>query len=266
MSSAGQTELVEAAAPELEEETAGWTIPFNSSLDGLDKITMACFQAKADQKQVSAEEISRIAGFHARTTTPNLRFLASIGVLVLDSSEKEYTLSEKGAEYAKCLGSNDLEKAGIILKELLPSSHLNELLGYITVQGDSLKYSTLFDRIKTLARVKLDQQGNVGAPTKAGIRCLMALLARANFVSSALINQQEIGRAVSVTGKKTARQSREARGPVKTAEKTGIADHGLGQDSGTSFVNVNILIEAKDPESIKQVIELIKYLRTSQDR
>jgi hypothetical protein len=142
---------------------------------------------------------------------------------------------------------------------------LEELLGYIDVQGGDLTYSNLFDRVKTLARVTVDPQGNIGAPKKAGIRCLIALLARAKFVSSALVDQPDPGRAAKVIGKRPPSQLRENRIVVKAPDRQIITDQEASPDPRTPLLNLNILVEAKDPESIKQVIELIRYIRSKQD-
>jgi hypothetical protein len=244
------------------EEPGMWVLPFALSLDKLDLITKACFQAKADTMPVSVEDISKRTGVHARNTMPNLRFLASIGVLMLDKSTKKYTLSQKGAEYAKSLGSGDEERAGELLKELLPGSHLRELLGFTEVQGDALTYEVLFNHIKTLARVGVGEQGEVSSGVKAGIRCLVSVLGRAGYVSSEISDQAEAGKPVTTNVRKAIRQSREkGRIEARMATDSPESDSNGEDQSAASPFNINILIEAKDPESIKQVMELIRQLR-----
>ncbi len=258
---AEQVQLSEALAEEVEEPT-GWIIPFNLSLEKLDKITKACFAAKADKGPVSVDDVSRIAGIHARTVAPNIRFLAAIGI-VEQQGDEGFTLSAKGAEYAKQLGSGDLQKAGAILKEILPESHLNELIGFSQVEGTGLNYDAIFNHIKTLARLKEDEEGDVSAPFKAGIRCLISLLARGEFVSSDLLEEPKVSRSAGLTERKTRQAKESTRAESKGGLKSSPSGAGLKSDAFSPF-NLNISIEAKDPESIKQVMELIKFLRDNQ--
>ncbi len=225
------------------------------------------FQAKADTISMSAEEISTNSGVNAQTITRNVKFLTSVGILVADQNKKDkYFLTQKGAEYATFLGKDDKQKAGEVLKEILPSSPLSSLVGYIQLQGASLTYDNLFNHIKTLARVKVDANGAVIDPVKAGIRCLIFLLVRAGFVPDNIISQTETPKPPSAPSRKAVKQTKDVdRDEAKINVQQNPLNARISQTSTALPFNVNISIEAKDAESIKQVIELIKQLRSSHE-
>lgn len=257
-----QAELKEEARTENVEESGQWTIPFNLSIESLDVITKACFQAKADTTPVSPESIYKVSGIHPRTTAPNMRFLASIGVLARSKIDKEYTLTSKGADYAKSLGIGDEAKAGEALRDLLSTSHVNDLLGYVNVQGTGITYESLFNHVKTLARTKVDERGEVSGPFKAGIRCLISLLARAGFVRQDILGQL----SESTKPTQIIRKNPKVRGSAGIEKSLTInrpaAESYSRDEPETLPVNINITIEAKDPEAIKQVAELLRQLRS----
>jgi hypothetical protein len=256
-----QTEQVAHLERADEEAASSWLVPFNLSIDTLDKIVKACFRARADTEFVSLQDIANRAGVNARTVAPNLRFLASIRVLERDEAERKFKLSTKGTDYAKFLGSGDTTKAGEVLRELLPKSHLNELLGFTEVQGPGLTYDSLSNHIKTLGRMKVDNQGDVSSPFKSGIRTLISLLSRAAYVSSEILLQAETSKPSTAGNKRLSKRIMEHGG----AESKVTASHISGGDNSGSPValptTINISIEAKDPESIKQVMELLRQLR-----
>jgi predicted transcriptional regulator len=232
------------------EEPSAWLIPLNLSIDNLDKIVKACFSARADTTPVSYQDVVTRAGIHVATVAPNLRFLTSVGILQTDKARKTFTFTSKGVEYAKSLGGGDLTRAGQILKELLPSSHLNELLGYMEVQGAGLAYDGLFNQIKTLSRAKEDANGRVRPTVSAGIRCLMALLIRAGFANESILRQVEERKPVASTGRKGERQVKESGSEGKIEPIQPVFR--IGGNAPLTPFNLNITVEAKDPESIKQ--------------
>jgi hypothetical protein len=93
----------------------------------------------------------------------------------------------------------------------------------------------------------------------------MSLLVKAGYVQPALIEQSEHGKSAGLGGRKSARLSKETSKKdesfIPKASSIGMSQ---ALNLGTLPFNVNITIEAKDPESIKQVTELMKYLRESQ--
>lgn len=255
-----QGQLVEA---ELEAPTGStWPIPFNLSLNKLDIISKACFASKADTAPATLEEISRVAAVHARSTGPNLRFLVSIGVLTFDERTKRYSLTQRGTEYCKALGTGDIKAAGGVLKGLLPNSHLSELIGFIGVQGSNLTYENLFNHIKTLARVRTDGDGKVADPVRAGIRCLIGLLERAEYVQEGTVQQVEQSRPSQQSAKRTPRVAKDQNKEPQNVSAVGTQGE-KEEDMAVSKTpfTINITIEAKDAEAIKQVIELVKRLR-----
>jgi DNA-binding PadR family transcriptional regulator len=244
---------------QVNEPDLGWSIPFNISLDKLDLIVKACYTASADKHPVAASQISSISGIHPRTVFPNLRFLASIGLLVPDSAKKTYSLSSKGVEYAKDLSNKELDQAGKVLKTILPNTHLKELLGYIEVHGSSnLTADALFRRIKTFARLKDDSRygSGVSAPYQTGITCLIDLLKRAGFVSTGASAKFDNSKTSTNPKKPLARVKDTMMLPSPNSEATGQTTSIVTQP-----INFNINIEVKDADSLKRIIELLKELK-----
>ena len=256
------TGLAEAESPAGQDEESGWSIPQNLSIDKFDRIVVACHKAEADKRPVDSTRIATIAGIDARTTVPNLRFLEDIGVLSTANKGKSYSLTEKGTKYSESLSSNQVEEAAPVLRELLTSSHLKDLITYLEVQKGSkqLAYDSVFSKITSMARIIPNEQGQLSGRMSSGIRCLISLLERAQFVPSGFSQQ--------ATVKTTEPTARKLPKPLRAKHKEGVDEN----ESGTSGevrgnmrmasppFNITINIEAKDAESIKQLRALIKEL------
>lgn len=256
-----QLGLIEAVPEAV--ESSKWSIPFAVGLDKLDLITKACYQLHADTEPVEGNKIASATNIHPKTTTPNLAFLVAIGVLTQDKSKTTYQLTPKGKQYAASLKSNEMKEASNALKALLQNSHLKDLLDYVELHSGSndLTYENLFAKIKSLARIKEDSSGSVNNTYRAGINCLMGLLARADFVTQDVIQKPEGVRASTSTPKRQVRTQKEAATGERTPDTRdeGRTSPPSNQPTFASLpMNINVVIEAKDSESIKQVIELVK--------
>jgi predicted transcriptional regulator len=246
---------------------AKWIIPYAIGLDKLDLIVKASYQLRADSQAVDGERIASTANINLATTTSNLGFLVAIGILTPDKSRRAYLLTLKGKDYAGRLKSGENEEASKVLKELLVASYLRDLTGYLELHAglNDLTYENLFAKIKGLARVKENEDGSVNDTAKAGIRCLMGLLIRAGFAPASIIQKPESGKAVQVSKKQ--RVEKESRvfeqEPGKRQDGNLIKINESGHESSAPF-NINITIEARDAESIKQVMQLVKMLRAKE--
>jgi predicted transcriptional regulator len=248
---------------ETEKETQKWPLPFNIGINKLDIIVKALFQAGADTHSVSLGDIGPRTGINLRTLERNIEFLLKIGIIRLEEGKKDsYLLTEKGAEYAKALGTGDMKQTSTILKELF-KHNFKELVDFVELRKSSneLTFELLFSQIKTMARLKESEKYPLGvsAPYRAGIYTLIDLLKRADIVPPDIKPEKEPSRAVTTAKKKISLERAVKETPTQTAPMQISA-----QSSGTLpfVVNINVSIEAKDPESIKQLIELIRELRS----
>jgi predicted transcriptional regulator len=246
---------------ETEKEAQKWPLPFNIGINKLDLIVKAFFQAGADVNPVSLRDIGSRTGINLNTLEPNIKFLLKIGIIRLEEGKKDsYLLTEKGVEYAKALGTGDMKQASTILKELF-KHNFKELVDFVELRKSSneLTFELLFSQIKTMARLKESEKYPLGvsAPYKAGIYALIDLLKRADIVPPDIKPEKEPSRAVTIAKKKTSlglavKETPIQKAPIQVGAQTSVT---------LPFV-INISIEAKDAESIKQLIELIKELRS----
>jgi hypothetical protein len=179
----------------------------------------------------------------------------------LEEGKKDsYLLTEKGTEYAKALGTGDTEQTSTTLRELF-EHNFKELVDFIDIRKSSneLTFELLFSQIKTMARLKESDKYPLGvsAPYKAGIYTLIDLLKRADIIPSDIKPEKEPSRVATPAKKKMTMK------PVVKEIPTPITPAQIGiQPSGNLPFVINISIEAKDAESIKQLIALIKELRS----
>jgi predicted transcriptional regulator len=246
---------------ETERETQKWPLPFNIGINKLDLIVKAFFQAGADANPVSLRDIGSRTGINLNTLEPNIKFLLKIGIIKLEEGKKDsYLLTEKGAEYAKALGTGDIKQTSTILKELF-EHNFKELVDFVELRKSSneLTFELLFSQIKTMARLKESEKYPLGvsAPYKVGIYTLIDLLKRAGIVPPDIKPEKEPSRAVILAKKKIPPERVVKETPTQIAPIQISA-----QPVGALPFVINISIEAKDAESIKQLIELIKELRS----
>ena len=252
----------EELVPETPEEMVKWPLPFNIALEKLDRIVKAFFQAQADTKKVLANDLPGRTGLNPATIKANAKFLAAVGILKPTEEKNSYTLEPKGAEYAKALASNDEKQYSAFLKDILTNSFLKELIDYIELQGSGLVYEQLFQHIKTMARLKEDPKfgtSGIAAPYATGISTLIDLLCRAGIVSKEIMAKKETVKSAMVPRKSPQKVERKTLEEV-TPEKKSIVESFHGNTTGVPFT-VSISVEAKDPESIKQLINLVRELR-----
>lgn len=257
----GNQELTEKeeVASEASEEVMKWPLPYNIALDKLDKIVKAFFQAQADTKNVSANDLKGRTGLNLNTIKGNTKFLIAIGILKATEDKDSFSFAPTGAEYARALASNEEQKFSALLKELLTTSYLTELVDYIELQGASLTFEQLFQHIKAMARLKEDSKfgaRGIAAPYATGISTLIDLLCRAGIVSQDIIVKKEVARPTT-TSRRTPQKSEKQ--TSKETQKTPIEPI-QGIMTNVPFT-LNITVEAKDPESIKQLINLLKELK-----
>jgi hypothetical protein len=248
-------------APPEAEEAQKWPLPYNIGMDKLDLIVKAFFQAGADTQKVSVNDLLGRTGLYINTIKGNIRFLSAIGILKPTEDKDSYMFETKGAAYAKALATNDDKTSSTVLKELMTNSYLKELIDYAELQKSSgLTFEQLFQHIKGMARLKEDSKygpRGVAAPHSTGIAGLIDLLGRAGIVSQDIIAKKEAARAPTAVRKTVQKIESMPSGDTRIATTGGSI-----QGTGTNFpFTLNITVEAKDPESIKQLISLIKELR-----
>lgn len=244
---------------EAKEEAQKWPLPFNISISKLDLIVKAFFAAEADTHPASSSDIGSRTGIHLGTLEKNIRFLSKMGFIKLEEGKRDsYLLTEKGTAYAKALGAGDIKQASTILKELF-ESNFKELVDFIEIRKSSkeLTFELLFSQIKTMARLKEDEKypRGISAPYQAGIYTLIDLLKRAEIIPPDIKPEKELSR-VTVAARK------QRLGPsVKETPTQAVQTQISTQPGGTLPFVLNISIEAKDAEAIKQLISLIRELR-----
>jgi len=251
----------DTSSAEITEETHRWFLPFNIGINKLDIIVKAFFAAGADAHSVSSSDLGARTGIHVRTLEPNIRFLSAMGIIRLEEGKEDaYLLTDKGAAYAKALGARDIKEASTILKELFVSN-LKGLVDFVEIRKSSkdLNFDLLFSQIKTMARLKEDEKypRGVSAPYQAGIYTLIDLLKRADIVPSDLRPEKEPPR-VAISTKKVQRLEPQVQRPAIQRAQTQL---GTARPGETLPFVINISVEAKDAESIRQLIDLIRELR-----
>ena len=262
--------LTESSGPMQEKEPSlKWPVPFNVSLDKLDVMVKGFFQGQADSKPMTLQELSRSSGVYKTTAKANANFLEAVKILKAGEEKDSYLFESKGANYARALSDNNAAEASSILKELLMVSPLKELVNFAELQKSSgkLDYDALFTHIKAIARLKDNPKFpyGVSAPYSTGIRTLIDLLVRANIVPKDIITTRKEGaKTISRTPKlpklepkpKADVAPQESSTPAKAIVKQEIH----GQLSNFP-ITITISVEAKDPESIKELINLLKELK-----
>jgi hypothetical protein len=239
------------------EDLSKWPLPFNLGIDKFDIIVKAFFQAEADSKDVDVSSLTGRTGLNLTTIKSNLKFFTSIGLLKPGQAKDTYNFEPKGAAYAKALSLKDETRAKDTLNELLSNSYLKDLIGYIELQTN-IDYDQLFQHIKAMARLKEDSKypRGVSGPYSAGISTLIGLLSRAGFVPEIMEKKEPVRTQPSV-GRKIAQTSER----VKPIDAPPIAlSQSIPQSQSNLPFNININVEAKDAESIKQLITLFREL------
>jgi len=249
---------------EVSEETLKWPLPFNVSLDKLDMMVKGFFQAQADTRSISGGDLSRLTGLNINTIKANIRFLQAIKILKAEEGKDAYLFEEKGTEYAKALSTNDVSKASSILKQLLVDSSLKELVGFVELNKSSgeLNYEPLFAHIKAMARVKDNPNfpRGVSPPYSYGISTLIELLVRAGIAPQDIMaTKKEVPRAPQIRKSRAKSETQPMAAPP--APPTTTIQQRIQERSANLPFTINITVEAKDPESIKELINLLRELR-----
>jgi hypothetical protein len=243
------------------EENLKWPLPFNVGLDKLDKIVKAFFQARADTRLISAADLKGSTGMNINTIQANAKFLQAIKILKSEPGKDGYSFEDKGKEYAKALSTNDTPKVAPILKELLTDSSLKELIDFaeLNKSSEGFDYESLFTQIKAMARVK-ENPGvprGVSAPYASGISTLIGLLARAGVIQQDMVAAKKELLRPSI---KKAKPVAEIKSPVISQPPGSIKQDFQGQVSDLPFT-ISVSVEAKDPESIREVVNLLRELK-----
>lgn len=254
----------EESAPETE-EASNWPLPNNIGIDKLDLIVKAFFQAKADTQRVSLTDLPGRTGININTIKRNMKFLVAIGILKPPENES-YTFEPKGITYAKALATNNDATILSTLKELVTNSYLKELIDY-AINIPSLTYEQIFQHIKGMARLKEDPKykpWGVAGPYASGIGCIISLLVRARIIPQDILAQKENVRNPT-TAKMSVAPQRKATMAVPNVQQNGgeAGSEGVAIQGNINAIpfTLNITIEVKDSESIKQLIAVIKELK-----
>jgi hypothetical protein len=246
---------------EAEEEILKWPLPFNISIDKLDVIVKAFFQGQADTRSVSSSEISRTTGIHDRTLKPNIKFLQALKILKTGEGTDSYTFEPKGKEYAQNLATNNMPQTASILKGLL-SDNLKELVTFVELKKSTgeLNFESLFTHIKAMARLKDDPKypRGVAAPYSAGITTVISLLTRAGITPADILTTRETPKGAVKKVKIPVQTKLVEPAPLPVAAR--VEQKIEGQTTNLPLT-ININVEAKDPESIRELINLLKELR-----
>jgi len=250
---------------ETSEETLRWPLPFNVSLDKLDIIIKAFFQAQADTRPVLVSDLVGRAGLNLETIKRNIKFLSAIGIIKAEEEKEDYySLEEKGAAYAKSLSVGNAQQSSAMLKDLLVSSYLKELIDFVELRkcsGEKPSFELIFSHIKTMARLKENPKypRGISTPYAVGISTIIDLLIRAGMVAADVKTEKETARAAAPVRKTMLKGEQRAVTGVQTAPMS-LRTSVQGLNAPFPFT-INITVEAKDPESIKQLINLIKELK-----
>ena len=243
-------------------ETLKWPIPFNIGIDKLDVIVKAFFQGQADTRSISAAEIARTTGISPKTLKSNFKFLQALKILKTGEGTDAYTFEEKGKEYAQSLATGDMQQASTILKGLLVDN-LKELVTFVELKKSSgdLNFESLFLHIKAMARLKDDPKfpRGVSGPYSSGITTLVALLIRAGIAPTDLLNTKEAPKGTTIKKAKSPVQTKLVE-PAPLPTPITVEQKIEGQSANLPLT-ININVEAKDPESIRELINLLKELR-----
>lgn len=235
-----------------------WSLPFNISLETLELIIRAFFQAGGDRQPVSAADLSKTTGLNATTVKSNCRFLVSLGIL-LRTEGQGYSLTPKGSDYVTTISSGDDLHTSALIKELIANSPLQDLRGFIELRGaGQLSYEQLFAHIKTMARLPENPKypRGVAGPYVTGINTLIDFFVKGQILPADF---------------RTAKMDMKTGGIMKKADATGKMriqkDRVRSSTESSSSVQVptpvslSIVIEARDAASIKELITLIRELR-----
>lgn len=201
-------------AEETVESASSWTLPFNISIETLDMIIKAFFQAKADEKSVVITQIEKLTSLNLNTLKANTTFLVAIGVLLGEGEKRDlYKLTELGTRYAKALSERDPQAIMSINREILDNSFLKDLTGFVELHkaGGKLNFDAIFNHIKTMARLKENPKHSRGiaAPYATGVGTVIEMLVRAGVIDESLLAKPTIKRTETPKVKSTKKQDEE---------------------------------------------------------
>jgi len=238
-----------------------WPLPFNISYAKLDLIIRGYFRAGADNRLVTADDLSKTTGLNLNTLKANSRFLVSLGVLAQAEGEG-FSLTTEGSGYAKALSSGDEGQLASLIRKLVEESPLRDLANFIELRGaSSISYEQLFNHVKTMARLPENPKHPRGlaAPYVTGINTLFDLLIKGGMLPAELRGARLEVKPISTMK----RSSAPKQSLPMTDGATTLAAPGPPSPSASQIpISVNIVIEAKDPTSIKELIGLLKELRS----
>jgi hypothetical protein len=247
-----------------------WPLPFNISLEKLDMIVKAFFQGGADSTALSVNDLAGRTGLNKNTISINAKFLEAVNILKTENGH-DYLFGEKGAEYAKALSTSDDALSATTLQEILIESPLTELVDYVNLNKSSgLDYDTLFLHIKGMARIKDNPKykHGVAAPYSSGISALIGLLIRANLIPQEILSQKKGTRKGTVKVPKP--KSNENVQAITQKPQSTLSSPTIKQRFQARIANlpctINISVEAKDPESIRELINLLKELQPTSSK
>lgn len=155
-----------------------------------------------------------------------------------------------------------MQQASTVLKGLL-GDNLKELVTFVELKKSTgeLNFESLFSHIKAMARLKDDPKfpRGVSGPYSSGITTLVSLLIRAGIAPTDLLNTKDAPKGTIVKKTKNPVQSKLVEptplpAPIKIEQK--IEGHGVNLP-----LTININVEANNPESIRELINLLRELR-----
>ena len=238
-----------------------WTIPSNISYDRLIMTVKSLHSARADQKPIDLEKISKLTGVTARTTRPGLVFLRSIGIVEV-MGEKQYSLTTAGMAYAEAHLNDDVGQISECTRNIIKRSHLGDLEAVIKI-NKNITREGLYKRIKTFGRLPNGKgTGNMHGPDATGVKTILHLfedagllekIARVPTVKDADGKRHAtIGTSKPRDGNRPLQRGHAAPGSERThAGKLSPADGGVIDDQAVLRVSGVGEVQVNDLETLK---------------
>ncbi len=158
-----------------------WTIPRNMSYDRLIMTVKALHRARADQKAVGLEKISKTIGVSADSARRGLAFLRSTGIVEL-TGQKQYSLTAVGVSYAEAHSNDDDGQISECTRDIIKRSHLKMLEDAIEINKNMTR-EDLYKRIKTFGRLPNGKDiGNMHGPDATGATTILRLFEDAGLL------------------------------------------------------------------------------------
>ena len=203
-----------------------WIMPFGINYETFTKLHKSLFQQQADTKPVSLDKLSSIASLGKRSTRANLRFLKSVGIVVV-ASPASYRLTRLGTAYAHAHVLDDKKALKQASLDLVKNSHLKSLSDMLSVnKGCSL--DKIYSWIKAAGRYPDGTSaGGMHATESVGARTLLRIFQDAGLVSDNLL--ANAGSKPKSAPKKSVSTIRQKHSPIHQTSSFGsLSIQGMG--------------------------------------